>query len=168
MKFVLALAMCVFVPGVSPAASERPARLEHWVDYSSQGSRSEAVHGHLSAGGAEVPWGFVRVGHGGKSYRMRYRHHLWGSDGYHPETPAVTPERASASLTELDRERGYVIAERRPADTPHHWIFVEWSGDRRAFVAPAAVGRLIREQGIALGGDMPAPGIRPMPRAGFR
>lgn len=121
--------------------------VEHYLTYTSKGTRSEARHGHLRINATAVPYGFERIVAGDQSFAMYFRKYHWGDDGYHRAEPPYFPPSSSLNLTGKQIEKGYVLGGERYQNTPDQWIYVEWKGGR-AFVDPQFLNTLIKDQGI--------------------
>jgi len=157
--FYVVLLSC-FTLFIDSAEAGGLLRVDHYLTYSRQGSRSEARHGHLKINDVTIPYGFDRIVAGDESYAFCTRTQLWGDDGYHPARPPFFPSSSSALLSAQQLQKGFALVGERRQNMPEQWIYVEWKGGR-AFVAPESLDVLIREQGIRASFSMPPEPVRP-------
>jgi hypothetical protein len=140
------------LPG-KPGDEEEPAKLcegmFHRVTYSAKGTRSEARHGHLEIEGYALPDVFTELSYQEVGVSFYSRSHLWGDDGYWPDARVSLPEQEGPPLSEEAKERGWILADKVPADIPEEWVWVKWK-DGSAFVDAESLKDFINEMELPL------------------
>ncbi|MGC9490608.1 MAG: hypothetical protein ACP5CD_05220 [Thermovirgaceae bacterium] len=121
----------------------------HRISYSAKGTRSEARHGHLEIEGYALPDAFTRLFYREVGVGFRTRSHLWGEDGYWPDAGVSLPEEEGPPLPEEAKERGWILADKIPADIPEEWVWVKWK-DGSAFVDAECLKDFINEMKLPL------------------
>ncbi len=116
--------------------------LEHRMDYSRKGTRSESRHGFLLVNGQAIPDVFSFVQQGDQAWEFFSRRHLWGDDGYHATHVRVTNLHASEPCTSRIMDRGWYPGSDRLDGTPGDWLFVRW-GTNTAWIAPTGISALV-------------------------
>ncbi|MEJ5363214.1 MAG: hypothetical protein WBK20_09260 [Spirochaetota bacterium] len=144
------LSVYLLITDSSAMGKTKKPNVEHWIEYSNKGTRSEARSGYLRVDGYLVPDNFMTVIVGDKAYKFYMRKYLWGNDGYFPDKDsditALCPEIAKA-LTEEEISQGWAIVKGRPFNTPINWIYVIWK-DGTAVVSPEKLIEFIERNHI--------------------
>jgi hypothetical protein len=142
----LILLIILFAPSLKDKCTDALCalqKIEHKVDYSHKGTRSEARHGYLSVNGENLPDVFTLVRSGDIAYKFYQRSNMWGADGYFPLEKSVK-SGIKGSVKEIESaalKQGWYLGKELLKGTPSDWLYTEWKGGS-AYVSPDTIKKM--------------------------
>jgi hypothetical protein len=145
---ILILLIILFAPSLKDKCTDALCalqKIEHKIEYSHKGTRSEAKHGYLSVNSENLPDVFTLVRSGDSVYKFYQRSNMWGMDGYFPvkekESDKSIIKESDKQIKSTTLKQGWYLGKELLKGTPLEWLYTEWKGGS-AYVSPDSVKKM--------------------------